>query len=114
VPDWHGSLRQFASLGQKTPRLWTFEHYVGRRGLERLGKKKWRRAVFDVVKRLAAALEPAEVVLGGGNVKKLKVLPPGCREGDNADAFKGGFRLWQRARRSRPARRSRSARRRTR
>ena len=68
-----------------------------RRGprLERLGKKKWRQAVADVVARLIAALEPEDVVLGGGNVKKLKELPPGCRAGDNANAFVGGFRLWQ-------------------
>jgi polyphosphate glucokinase len=74
----------------------TFEDYVGIRGLERLGKKKWRRAVADVVARLSAALEPEYVVLGGGNVHKLKELPPGCRAGDNANAFVGGFRLWER------------------
>jgi len=75
----------------------TFEDYVGIRGLKRLGKKKWRRAVFDVVARLTAALEPDYVVLGGGNVKRLKELPPKCRAGDNANAFLGGFRLWESA-----------------
>jgi polyphosphate glucokinase len=75
----------------------TFEDYVGIRGLERLGKKKWRQCVADVVTRLVAALEPDDVVLGGGNVKKLDELPPGCRKGDNANAFLGGFRLWQEA-----------------
>jgi polyphosphate glucokinase len=73
----------------------TFEDYVGIRGLEKYGKKKWRRYVADVVERLTTALEPDEVVLGGGNVRKLKRLPPGCRVGDNANAFLGGFRLWQ-------------------
>lgn len=72
----------------------TYEDYVGVRGLEKYGKKKWRRFVTDVVKLLAAALEPDDVVLGGGNVKKLTKLPPGCRAGDNANAFLGGFRLW--------------------
>jgi polyphosphate glucokinase len=72
----------------------TFEGYVGICALKRLGKKKWRRAVADVVARLSAALEPDYVVLGGGNVKKLKELPPKCRAGDNANAFLGGFRLW--------------------
>jgi len=72
----------------------TFEDYVGLRGLERLGKKKWRHYVGDVVKTLVAALRPDEVVLGGGNAKKLKTLPHGCRLGDNADAFLGGFRMW--------------------
>jgi polyphosphate glucokinase len=73
----------------------TFEDYVGLRGLEREGKKKWRSYVEDIVARLIAALEPDDVVLGGGNVKKLKGLPPGCRAGSNASAFRGGFRLWE-------------------
>jgi polyphosphate glucokinase len=73
----------------------TFEDYVGIRGLARMGKKKWRQHVADVVARLVAALEPDDVVLGGGNVKNLKELPPGCRAGDNANAFLGGFRLWE-------------------
>jgi polyphosphate glucokinase len=72
----------------------TFEHDVGKRGLQRQGKKKWRERVADVVAKLVAALEPDDVVLGGGNVKNLKELPPGCRAGDNANAFLGGFRLW--------------------
>lgn len=73
----------------------TFEDYVGERGLKRLGGKKWRRCVEDVVERLREALQPDYVVLGGGNVKKLKELPPGCRPGNNANAFLGGFRLWE-------------------
>ena len=73
----------------------TFEDYIGVRGLNKYGKKKWRRYVADVVQRLTTALEPEDVVLGGGNVHKLKKLPPGCRAGDNANAFLGGFRLWQ-------------------
>jgi polyphosphate glucokinase len=73
----------------------TYEDYVGLRGLERYGKKKWRQYAADVVARLKFALEPDDVVLGGGNVKKLKELPPGCRAGDNANAFLGGFRLWE-------------------
>lgn len=73
----------------------TFEDYVGLRGLEKYGKKKWHRHVTDVVRRLSAALEPDEVVLGGGNVKKLKSLPPLCRAGNNDNAFRGGFRLWE-------------------
>src|SRR5467141_119623 len=75
----------------------TFEDYVGIRGLEKYGKKKWRSYVQDVVERLSAAIEPDEVVLGGGNVKKLKELPPGCRAGENDNAFVGGFRLWEKA-----------------
>jgi polyphosphate glucokinase len=73
-------------LGHLPYKKGTFEDYVGIRGLDRLGKKKWRQYVADVVARLIAALEPDDVVLGGGNVKKLKELPPGCRTGDNADA----------------------------
>jgi polyphosphate glucokinase len=72
----------------------TFEDYVGLRGLERLGKNKWQTAVEDVVARLQAALVADYVVLGGGNVKKLRRLPPGVRMGDNRNAFVGGFRMW--------------------
>src|SRR5487761_1937778 len=84
-------------LGHLPYKKATFEDYVGLRGLEKRGKKKWRKDVADVVERLIAALEPDEVVLGGGNVKKLKELPKGCRAGENANAFLGGFRLWQQA-----------------
>jgi polyphosphate glucokinase len=73
----------------------TFEDYVGVRALKRDGKKKWRKQVNDVIARLVAALVPDEVVLGGGNVKRLKALPAGCRAGENANAFVGGFRMWR-------------------
>lgn len=72
----------------------TFEDCLGAVGLERLGKKKWRRKVADVVEHFVAALEPDYVVLGGGNAEKLGRLPPKARLGDNANAFKGGFKLW--------------------
>jgi polyphosphate glucokinase len=84
-------------LGHLPYRKGTYEDYVGLRGLEQRGKKKWRLYVADVVALLTAALEPDDVVLGGGNIKKLKQLPPGCRAGDNANAFRGGFRLWEKA-----------------
>jgi predicted NBD/HSP70 family sugar kinase len=73
----------------------TLEDYVGLRGLKRLGKKKWRRHVAFVVARMIAALNPDDVVIGGGNAKELKTLPPGCRAGSNANAFLGGFRMWE-------------------
>lgn len=82
-------------LGHLPYRKATFEDYVGIRGLDRYGKKKWRRYVADAVRRLVAALEPKDVVLGGGNIHKLKKLPSGCRAGDNANAFLGGLRLWK-------------------
>jgi len=72
----------------------TFEDEVGAAGLERLGKKKWRKEVAEIVKHFVAALEPDYVVLGGGNAEKLDRLPPKARLGNNANAFKGGFRLW--------------------
>ena len=84
-------------LGHLPYRKATYEDYVGLRGLKRFGKKKWRKYVTDVVERLAAALEPDDIVLGGGNVKQLQELPKGCRQGDNANAFVGGFRLWMKA-----------------
>ncbi len=81
-------------LGHLPYKKATYEDYVGLRGLKKYGLHKWRRHVADVVKLLVAALEPEDVLLGGGNVKHLKPLPAGCRAGDNANAFVGGFRLW--------------------
>jgi polyphosphate glucokinase len=72
----------------------TFEDFIGEAALERMGPEKWGREVAAVVVRLQAALEPDYVVIGGGNVRLLADLPPGCRRGDNDNAFAGGFRLW--------------------
>ena len=78
----------------------TYEDYLGLRGLQKYGKKKWRRQVFKVTEKLKAALEADYVVLGGGNAAKLKKLPPGARLGSNENAFRGGFRLWSHSDRS--------------
>ena len=75
----------------------TFEDYVGASALKRMGGKKWRRTVNDVVEQLSTLLEADYVVLGGGNVKKLTELPPNSRPGDNSHAFVGGARLWEEA-----------------
>ena len=82
-------------LGHLPYRKATYEDYVGAAALGRLGKKKWRQNVEDVVRKLVVALEPDDVVLGGGNAKKLKEFPEGCRAGDTSAAFLGGFRLWE-------------------
>jgi predicted NBD/HSP70 family sugar kinase len=81
----------------------TYEDYVGQVGLRRLGKKKWRRHVNDVVTRLRDALEVDDVVVGGGNAKKLKTLPRGVRRGANANAFLGGVSLWNEQRQEKGA-----------
>jgi polyphosphate glucokinase len=73
----------------------TYEDYLGLRGLERMGKKKWQRHVAKVVGKLKVALEADYVVLGGGNSKKLKKVPPGARLGSNVNAFLGGYRMWE-------------------
>ena len=83
----------------------TYEDYVGLAGLKRFGKKKWRRHVADVVEQLKTALQADYVVIGGGNARLLKRLPPGSCPGDNSNAFSGGFRLWRTPRRSQPRRR---------
>jgi hypothetical protein len=74
----------------------TYEDYLGNKGRHRLGNKRWRRKVHDVVEGFRKALLPDYIVLGGGNAARLKRLPPHTRRGDNADAFPGGFRLWER------------------
>jgi len=94
VVDGHVVAMELAHLAYKKA---TIEDYVGLRGLERFGKKKWREHVAFMVERFTAAMHPDEIVIGGGNAKKLKELPPGCRLGDNSNAFIGGFRLWERA-----------------
>jgi hypothetical protein len=74
----------------------TYEDFLGKRGLDRMGKKRWRQLVGEIVPRLHHAFQVDEIVLGGGNVKQLKELPPATRLGSNANAFTGGFRLWER------------------
>jgi polyphosphate glucokinase len=73
----------------------TYEYYLGKSGLARMGKKKWRAEVDRCVGYFRAALQLDDVVLGGGQVKVLKALPAGCRAGQNSNAFVGGFRLWE-------------------
>jgi len=77
----------------------TYKDYVGLRGLKRVGLKKWRKHVADVAQRFSAALNPDDVVLGGGGAKLLTKLPKGCRLGDNTHALLGGIRLWENAER---------------
>jgi len=72
----------------------TYEAFVGEAALKRLGRKKWQKEVLEVAEVLSDALEPDYVVIGGGNARKLKELPPGARLGDNRNAFAGGIRLW--------------------
>ena len=93
IVDGHLEPMELAHLPYKKDR--TYEDYVGLRGLERLGKKKWRAHVIDVVDRLRAALEADYVVLGGGNAKLMDKLPKDTRLGANENAFLGGFRLWE-------------------
>jgi len=84
---------ELAHLPYKTGQ--TYEDRVGKAALKRFGKKKWRRNVADVVTRLRAALEPDDVVVGGGDAKLLASLPKGVRLGSNANAFGGGYQLWK-------------------
>ncbi len=82
-------------LGHLPYKQGTYEDYLGLRGLERLGIRKWREEFMVVVTQFIKALELDDVVIGGGNVNKLDKLPSGCRAGDNALAFRGGFLLWE-------------------
>jgi ROK family len=84
---------EFGHLPYKNGR--TYEQYVGERAVERLGKKKWRKEVTDVVAQLSHALEVDYTVLGGGNVRLLKKLPKGARAGANSNAMTGGRLIWE-------------------
>lgn len=90
-------------LAHLSARKGTYEDSLGVRGIKRFGKAKWRKFVQSAVARLQVALEVDEVVIGGGNAKKLKKLPPGCRAGDNSNAFLGGFRLWRKSKKEVPS-----------
>lgn len=81
-------------LGQLSHKNGTIEDYLGRQGLKRLGRKTWERLFAAVAVRLSAAIHLDDLVVGGGNAKKLIRLPAGCRIGRNANAFLGGFRMW--------------------
>jgi polyphosphate glucokinase len=82
-------------LGHLSYKHATYEDYLGLRGLKRLGIKQWRNCFHELVDRFITALELDDVVIGGGNVNKLDKLPPSCRAGDNAFAFRGGLLLWE-------------------
>jgi predicted NBD/HSP70 family sugar kinase len=82
-------------LGQLPYRTGTLEDYVGAQAMKRMGKKTWREHVDEIVMKVLNKIHADDVVLGGGNVKKLKNLPKGCRAGHNDNAFIGGFRLWE-------------------
>ena len=81
-------------LGALSYRRGTIEDYLGVRGLQKLGRKKWQKTFEQLVARFVSALLLDDFVIGGGNAKKLEKAPPGCRLGHNDDAFVGGFRLW--------------------
>ncbi len=91
VTDGHVAPLELAHLPYKKGE---YEDYVGLRGLEQFGKKKWRDHVAEVAEHLRKAMVADYVVLGGGQAKLLKELPDGCRRGDNFNAFKGGQRVW--------------------
>lgn len=92
VVDGHVAPLELAHLPYKKG---TYEYYIGNQARLRLGKKKWMKHVYYITGVMMAALNPNDVVIGGGNVKNLKELPTGCRAGDNAYAFIGGFRMWE-------------------
>ena len=96
-------------LGHLSYKQGTYEDYLGLKGLERQGIKKWRDCFREVVTRFITALEIDDVVIGGGNVNKLYKLPPSCRAGDNALAFRGGFLLWEEDRRQKSRARSKAS-----
>jgi polyphosphate glucokinase len=90
----HGTLQPFELAHLPYNKGRTYEDYLGKRGLEKRGKKRWRKKVFEIVPAFCKAFQVDYVVLGGGNVKLLDELPENTRRGGNELAFEGGFRLW--------------------
>jgi polyphosphate glucokinase len=72
----------------------SFEDYLSEASLQKRGRAKWRKHVFQVAKLMLQAYRPDYIVIGGGNVERLDQLPPNAMRGDNANAFIGGFRIW--------------------
>jgi polyphosphate glucokinase len=72
----------------------TLGEVLGKAGLKRIGKEIWRKIIAEAVAAFTDAFLADYVVLGGGNAKHIKELPPGSRRGHNLTAFRGGFRLW--------------------
>jgi polyphosphate glucokinase len=95
VIDGVAESREVAHLRYKKGK--TLEDYVGVRARRELGKKKWRKHVEKIISFFADRIHADDIVLGGGEVKNLKKLPERCRAGNNANAFLGGFRLWEEA-----------------
>jgi predicted NBD/HSP70 family sugar kinase len=95
VVEGHVQPLEIAHLPYRSGR--TYEDLLGKRAQDRMGKKRWRKMVAEIVPRLLDAFQVDEIVIGGGNAKQLKELPRGARLGDNANAFVGGFRLWETA-----------------
>ena len=90
----HGTLQPLELAHLPYGKGRTYEDYLGKSGLRKRGKKKWREKIFEIVPALRAAFQVDYVVLGGGNAKLLDELPPHARRGGNELAFEGGFRMW--------------------
>lgn len=108
IEDAHAEPLELAHLPYRKGR--SYEDYLGNAGLKRLGLKAWEKHVFTVAELFRKALVCDSVVLGGGNARKLGALPAHATLGDNANAFKGGFRVWKEPRSANPRRRSSSQR----
>ena len=89
-----GGVVEAMELGHAPYKKHTFEDYVGAAALKRMGKKRWRGHALDVIAHFREVMQPDDILLGGGNTKKITTLTEGCRRGHNSDAFTGGFRLW--------------------
>ena len=72
----------------------TFEDYVGKRGIKRMGRKRWRKHVAAVVEILRAGLQADDVVIGGGEAQGLNRLPRDTRLVGGDNAILGGLRIW--------------------
>ena len=92
IDDGHIIPLELAHLPYKKNR--SYEDYIGLVGLERRGKRRWRRSVTDIVDRLRAAFVADAVLLGGGNAKLIKKLPQATVLGANSNAISGGIALW--------------------
>jgi polyphosphate glucokinase len=93
VVDGHVQAMELAHLPWKKRK--SYEDYLGKAGLKRYGRKAWEKNVLRAIDLMANAMEAEYVVLGGGNAKLVRELPPHVSVGSNDNAFKGAFQLWE-------------------
>jgi polyphosphate glucokinase len=91
-----GHLCPGLELGHHPWRKHTYEDYLGRRGLDKYGKKEWNKFLEAAIAQTAATFNWDHLYLGGGNTKKIDfALPKDTTIVSNETGLLGGVALWK-------------------